>query len=160
MTLKSGMWGVIFRRMWPKTTKFGIETRGEGRGQPRLYPNRAGPQLFPKLLGPPLTYAHTVWETASKLCMLIRENCHRVDHATARAKAFMTGMLMRDLFAVANFFVLVTVSYFTKCWFRNAFKQLKYPWRSFNIIRNGDFQGTWHTDTRRDTYRHLTWTIT
>jgi len=57
------------RSVWPKTTKLGMVTHvGEGRvyrGQPR------GSSVI-QIFGTSYTYAHTVWETATKFCVVIK----------------------------------------------------------------------------------------
>ena len=75
-------------------------------GPPRHTPSHRSRGLnVPKILGPPIC-AHTVWETVAKYCMVIKVNERNIFTVSttlgARPKIFVTQMLTRDLFAVAD----------------------------------------------------------
>jgi len=107
VAFKGGTRGAkFFRRIirsyiWRRTTKFDGNTRW-GRGvflavSHMHIPRAAGPSVlnFGGLLHNP----HTIWQTTTKLCMVIKPD------ACPRPKIFVTRMLTRDLFAVSNLLV-------------------------------------------------------
>ena len=73
------------------------------------YPKGAGLDCLRFLR--PSTYAHRVRQTATKLCTVIKKE--KILQSRSRPlhwpKLFVTRMLTHDLFAVANFLVLVAI---------------------------------------------------
>jgi len=67
-------------------------------------PSRGHPQPIPRGVTP--TCAHKARETATELCMVIKNwvwgKFYRGDHAPCPGQFLVTRMLMRSLFAVAN----------------------------------------------------------
>ena len=91
---------------WPTTTKFRMVTHA---GRVACFqavstpPSKwTGPEHAPKFVGPPAC-AHTVWESATKFCMVVKKDVRKI---------LGTRMLTRALFVIANLLVLMCLQLF------------------------------------------------